>query len=149
MLEVTDAVIGVWGPGRVGMHLAPRGESHSMGDSDPKATFGYVARELGKRKIAFIFVREYAADGWIGPHLKEEFGGVWIANENFTPETAAQIVKEGAADAVAFGKAYIANPDLTVRIAKGASLNAPDPMTFFGQGPKGYTDYPTLAETVA
>jgi 2,4-dienoyl-CoA reductase-like NADH-dependent reductase (Old Yellow Enzyme family) len=149
LLEVTDAAIGVWGPGRVGVHLAPRGESHSMGDSNPKATFGYVARELGKRKIAFIFTREYVADGWLSPHLKAEFGGVLIANENFTPEAAAQTVKDGVADAVAFGKAYIANPDLTVRIAKGASLNAPDPMTFFGQGPKGYLDYPTLAEAAA
>ncbi len=146
LLEVTDAAISVWGPGRVGVHLAPRGDSHSMGDSDPKATFGYVARELGKRKIAFIFTREYAADGWLSPYLKAEFGGVWIANEAFTPETAAKIVSDGVADAVSFGRLYIANPDLPERIAKGAELNAPDPGTFFGQGPQGYTDYPALSE---
>jgi len=147
LLEVTDAVLGVWGPGRVGVHLAPRGDSHSMGDSDPKATFGYVARELGKRKPAFIFTRQHVGDDWISPFLQKEFGGVWIANENFTPETAAKIVSDGVADAVSFGKLYIANPDLPARIAKGAKLNEPDPATFFGRGPKGYTDYPALSET--
>ncbi len=145
LLEVTDAAISVWGPGRVGMHLAPRGDSHSMGDSDPKATFGYVARELGKRKIAFIFTREYAGADAIGPQLKAEFGGVWIANENFTPETAAHIAGDGVADAVSFGRAYIANPDLAERIAKGARLNEPEFATFFSGGVKGYTDYPALA----
>jgi 2,4-dienoyl-CoA reductase-like NADH-dependent reductase (Old Yellow Enzyme family) len=144
MLEVADAVVGVWGPGRVGMHLAPRGDAQSMGDSNPKATFGYVARELGLRKLAFICTREYTADDWIGPQLKKEFGGVWIANENFTPKTAAKVVQEGVADAVAFGRMFIANPDLPARIAQGAELNAPDFATFFAGGPKGYTDYPVL-----
>jgi hypothetical protein len=145
MLEVADAVAGVWGAGRVGMHLAPRGDAQSMGDSDPKATFGYVARELGKRGLAFICTREYAASGWLSPHLKSEFGGAWIANENFTPDTAAGIVQDGVADAVAFGRLFIANPDLPARIAEGASLNAPDYATFFASGPAGYTDYPALA----
>lgn len=149
MLDVADAVVGVWGPGRVGMHLAPRGDSHSMGDSNPTATFGYVARELGRRKLAFICTREYAASDWISPGLKKAFGGAWIANEGFTPETAAEIVRDGVADAVAFGKSYIANPDLTDRIAKHAKLNEPDPSTFYGLGPKGYTDYPVLAGAAA
>ncbi len=149
MLEVTDAVVSVWGPGRVGMHLAPRGDSHSMGDSNPKATFGYLAGELGKRKLAFICTREHEAGDWISPYLKKEFGGVWIANEGFTPETAAKIVSGGVADAVAFGRLSIANPDLPARIEKGAKLNEPDPSTFFGRGPKGYTDYPALAEAAA
>jgi|CZKS01.1.fsa_nt_gi 2,4-dienoyl-CoA reductase-like NADH-dependent reductase (Old Yellow Enzyme family) len=84
MLEVTDAVVSVWGAGRVGMHLAPRGDAQSMGDSNPAATFGYVARELGKRKIAFICGREHLGEGRIGPQLKKAFGGVYIANEGFT-----------------------------------------------------------------
>lgn len=74
-LEVTDAVVSVWGAARVGMHLAPRGTSHSMGDSDPAATFGYLARELGRRKIAFLFVRETLAEPRLGPDLKRAFGG--------------------------------------------------------------------------
>src|SRR5271166_5527783 len=74
MLEVTDAVLSVWGPGRVGMHLAPRGDAQSMGDSNPSATFGYIADQLGKRKIAFICAREHLGEGRIGPQLKKIFG---------------------------------------------------------------------------
>lgn len=144
-LEVTDAAVSVWGPGRVGMHLAPRCDSTSMGDSDRKATFGYLARELGKRKIAFICTRERQADDSIGQYLKSEFGGPLIVNEGFTPETAATAVSSGEADAVAFGKTFIANPDLPARIASHAALNTPDPTTFYASGPKGYVDYPALA----
>ena len=81
LLEVTDACVAIWGANRVGVHLSPRGDLHSMGDSDPAATFGYVARELGKRGIAFICSREALGDGRLGPVLKAAFGGVYIANE--------------------------------------------------------------------
>jgi 2,4-dienoyl-CoA reductase-like NADH-dependent reductase (Old Yellow Enzyme family) len=145
LLEVADAVIRVWGAGRVGVHLAPRGDAHSMGDSHPAATFGYVARELGERKIAFLCARERAASDALGPQLKKQFGGAYVGNEDFTPQSAEQAIKRGDADAAAFGKAFIANPDLVERIRRGAPLNAPDPSTFYVQGPKGYTDYPTLA----
>ncbi|GAA4342913.1 alkene reductase [Pigmentiphaga soli] len=145
MLEVTDAVIDVWGADRVGMHLAPRGDAHDMGDSDPLATFGYVARELGRRKIAFICARESLGANRIGPQLKEAFGGVYVANENFDFETASKVVESGEADAVAFGKLFIANPDLPLRFRRGAPLNAPDPGTFYGGGREGYVDYPALA----
>jgi 2,4-dienoyl-CoA reductase-like NADH-dependent reductase (Old Yellow Enzyme family) len=144
LLEVTDAAIGVWGPGRVGVHLAPRGDAQSMGDSNPRATFGYVARELGRRRIAFICTREHAGEGRISPELKAEFGGVLIANEKFTPQSAAQAIAAGDADAVAFGKLFIANPDLPRRLATGSPLNPPDPDTFYSGGAKGYTDYPSL-----
>jgi 2,4-dienoyl-CoA reductase-like NADH-dependent reductase (Old Yellow Enzyme family) len=146
MLEVTDACIGVWGAGRVGMHLAPRGDAHDMGDSDPAATFGHVARELGRRKIAFIAAREALGPGRIGPQLKEQFGGCYIANEKFTPETAEQAIEAGECDAVAFGVLFIANPDLPRRFAEKASLNAPRPELFYAPGPEGYTDYPTLEQ---
>ena len=143
-LEVTDAVCEVWSPGRVGMHLAPRGDAHSMGDSDKAATFGYLARELGARKIAFICTREHQGTDAISPRLKSEFGGPYIANERLTPDAAANLVKTGVADAVAFGQLFIANPDLPARLRSGAPLNAPDPATFYGGGAKGYTDYPAL-----
>jgi 2,4-dienoyl-CoA reductase-like NADH-dependent reductase (Old Yellow Enzyme family) len=149
MLEVADAVISVWGPGRVGMHLAPRGDAHSMGDSNARATFGYVARELGKRKLAFICVREHVGEGRIGPELKKEFGGVYIANEGFTQETAERVIAAGEADAVAFGKLFIANPDLPERFRLHAPLNTPQPETFYGQGAQGYTDYPFLPARAA
>ncbi|QDV32615.1 alkene reductase [Tautonia plasticadhaerens] len=146
LLEVTDAAISEWGPGRVGVHLAPRGDIHSMGDSDPVSTFVHVARELGRRGIAFLCAREALGGGRIGPRLKQEFGGVYIANERFTRETAGQVLAAGEADAVAFGVQFIANPDLPRRFALGAELNAPDPSTFYASGPHGYTDYPTLDE---
>lgn len=144
MLEAADAAISVWGAGRVGMHLAPRGDAHDMGDSNPIQTFGYVARELGKRKIAFLCAREHAGEGRIGPELKKIFGGVYIANEGFTKESAAQALASGEADAVAFGKLFIANPDLPERFARNAPLNVPAPETFYAAGPQGYTDYPAL-----
>ena len=150
LLEVTDAAISVWGGGRVGVHLAPRGDSHDMGDSDPLSTFGYVAEQLGRRGIAFIFTREFQGENSISAELKRRFGGVLIANEGFTRETGEQLLASGGADAIAFGKDYIANPDLVERLKRHASLNAYDSATFYGAGsldPRmGYTDYPRLLD---
>jgi 2,4-dienoyl-CoA reductase-like NADH-dependent reductase (Old Yellow Enzyme family) len=144
LLEATDAAVSVWGPGRVGVHLAPRGDSNSMGDSDPEATFTYVAEQLKDRKIAFIAAREKLGPDSLGPKLKKAFGGVYVANEGFTLETAQQALDDGWADAVAFGKTFIANPDLVERFRRRAPLNDPDPSTFYAAGAEGYTDYPTL-----
>ncbi|MYM95950.1 alkene reductase [Duganella vulcania] len=145
MLEVTDACIAVWGAGRVGMHLAPRRDAHDMGDSNPAATFGYVARELGKRKIAFICAREAVGEDSLGPLLKKEFGGVYIANEKMDKQTAQQVLDAGTADAIAFGKAFIANPDLPRRLQLDAPLNEWKAETFYAPAEEGYTDYPALA----
>ncbi len=144
MLEVTDAVISVWGADRVGMHIAPRGDAHDMGDANPLETFSYVARELGRRKIAFICAREHQAPNSIGPALKKAFGGVYVANEKFTLDSGNAILSAGDADAVAFGVPFLANPDLPKRFASGAVLNTPDPSTFYADSAKGYTDYPSL-----
>jgi 2,4-dienoyl-CoA reductase-like NADH-dependent reductase (Old Yellow Enzyme family) len=145
LLEAADAAISVWGAGRVGVHLAPRGDVHSMGDSDLPRTFEYVARRLGERKIAFICAREYIGPDRIGPKLKAAFGGVYIANEKFTYENAEQAVEAGEADAVAFGKLFIANPDLPRRFALGAPFNEPKVPEFYAGGAAGYTDYPNLS----
>ena len=144
MLEVTDAVISVWSSGRVGMHLAPRGDAHDMKDSDPKATFGYVAEQLGKRHIAFICTRESLGKNRLSPSLKKIFAGVLIANEGFDQTSAEAEIRSGQADAVAFGKLFIANPDLPARFSANSPFNAPVPETFYGSGPEGYTDYPFL-----
>ena len=144
-LEVTDAVSSVWGAGRVGMHLAPRADSHSMGDSDRLGTFRYLARELGKRRIAFICAREGLGDDRLGPQLKQAFGGVYIANERFDRDAAEAVIAAGDADAIAFGKAFIANPDLPRRFALNAPLNAWNAATFYSAGAEGYTDYPAVA----
>ncbi|MES2127278.1 MAG: alkene reductase [Pseudomonadota bacterium] len=144
MLEVTDACIDVWGPQRVGMHLAPRGDSHDMGDSDRAATFTYVARALKQRGIAFICAREGVGEDSLGPLLKREFGGVYIANEKLDKHGAQGLLEAGSADAVAFGKWFIANPDLPQRLKRDAPLNAVRPELFYHPGAEGYTDYPAL-----
>ena len=146
MLEVTDAVVSVWGAGRVGVHLAPRADSHDMGDSDLAATFGYVAGELGRRKIAFLCARELMKAPRLGPALKTTFGGVYVANEGFDKAGAEAVIEAGEADAVAFGKLFIANPDLPRRFALGAPLNRWNSDAFYLDGAEGYTDYPTLRE---
>ncbi|GAB2929390.1 alkene reductase [Rheinheimera gaetbuli] len=145
MLEVTDAAVSVWGAGRVGMHLAPRADAHSMGDSERADTFGYVATELGKRGIAFICAREAEGGDSLGPQLKRQFGGVYIANEKFDKATATKALAGGNADAVAFGVPFIANPDLVQRLAADAVLNTARPELFYSSGAEGYTDYPYLA----
>ncbi|MFT9376422.1 alkene reductase [Komagataeibacter saccharivorans] len=147
MLEVTDAAIDVWGADRVGMHLSPRCDLHDMGDSSPAATFGHVATELGRRGIAFICAREAEGPDSLGPQLKKQFGGVYIANERFTGASAEKAVEESRADAVAFGQAFIANPDLPERLRAGVDLTPPDPSTFYTHGPQGYVDYPTAGES--
>ncbi|WAH59822.1 alkene reductase [Pseudomonas silvicola] len=144
LLEVTDACIEIWGAGRVGVHLAPRADSHDMGDANRLETFSYVARELGKRGVAFICAREKEADDSIGAALKDAFGGPYIANERFTKATANAALAAGTADAVAFGVPFIANPDLVARLAADAPLNEARPELFYAKGAEGYLDYPTL-----
>jgi len=144
MLECADAAISVFGPGRVGMHLAPRGDAHGISDSNPEATFTYAARELGRRKLAFIAARERVGPDSIGPSLKKLFGGVFVANEAIDQVMGQQLLDEGKADAVAFGKLFIANPDLPARFAKGTPFNDPDPKTFYSHEAEGYTNYPAL-----
>ena len=144
LLEVTDAVVSEWGADRVGVHLAPRGDSHDMGDSDISSVFHHAARELGRRKLAFLCARESYEQPALGPSLKQAFGGVYIANESFSADDARAAIRAGQADAVAFGKSAIANPDLVERFRTGAPLNAPEPSTFYADGPEGYTDYPFL-----
>jgi 2,4-dienoyl-CoA reductase-like NADH-dependent reductase (Old Yellow Enzyme family) len=149
MLECVDAAIDIFGPGRVGMHLAPRGDSHGVSDSNRPATFTYVATELGRRKIAFIAAREKVAEDSLGPILKQAFGGVYVANEALDQQTGQHLLDTGRADAVAYGKLFIANPDLPIRFAKHAPLNTPIPTTFYAHGPEGYTDYPALQQELA
>lgn len=141
LLEIADALIEVWGAGRVGVHLAPAMDSHDMGDANPKETFGYVAREIGKRKMAFLFTREGQRDNYLTTYLKKEFAGVVIANQGLSAEQAEHLIQEGVADAVSWGKYFISNPDLPEKIRNGIPFTAFDPETFYSEGPKGYVDY--------
>lgn len=142
LLEVTDALIEVWGAGRVGVHLAPASDSQDMGDENPAETFGFAARELGKRKIAFIFTREGQREGYLTPLIKKEFGGPVIANQGLEPSHAAALIEKGTCDAVAWGKYFISNPDLPERIRLDKPMAEFNPNTFYSEGPHGYTDYP-------
>jgi 2,4-dienoyl-CoA reductase-like NADH-dependent reductase (Old Yellow Enzyme family) len=144
MLAAADAVSEVFGSDRVGMHLSPRKGMHDISDANPEETFGYVATELGKRKLAFLMSREFEGDDWLTPQLKRAFCGVYIANEGFTLDSANAAIERGDCDAVGFGKLFISNPDLPARFAKKAALADPNPATFYAHGPEGYTDYPAL-----
>ena len=146
MLECADAAASVFGAGRVGMHLAPHSPAHDISDSDPLTTFTYVIRELGRRGLGFICVRDPLGPKHLGKVLKDAFGGVVVTNEGYTQATGEEVLRRGEADAVAFGKLFIANPDLPLRFAEGAALNAPVPETFYSHGGEGYVDYPSLPE---
>ncbi len=145
-LEVAAAASAVFGAGRVGMHLAPRGDVMGMGDANPRETFTYLAAELGKMGLAFLMAREYFGVDRLGPELKKAFGGAYIANEKYDLFSAEKAIEDGECDAVGFGKLFIANPDLPVRFAKLAPLNEPDVATFYTHGAEGYTDYPALGK---
>ncbi|WP_085940628.1 alkene reductase [Granulicella tundricola] len=144
-LEVAEAASSVFGADRVGMHLAPRGDVMSMSDENPHEAFVYLAGQLGKLGLAFLCAREYFGDDRLGPELKKAFDGVYIANEKYTQAQAEHVIEAGEADAVAFGKLFISNPDLVERFAAGAELNEPDVPTFYTHDAAGYTDYPALA----
>lgn len=143
--QIADAVIGVWGADRVGLHLSPRADAHDMGDSDPQALFTQIARDMAERGIAFLCLREYVAEDSLLPQIRDAFGGPVIANEGMTPDLARKLIAEGRADAVAFGRDFIATPDLVSRIRDGLPLNAHEPETFYRGGAEGYTDYPFAA----
>jgi 2,4-dienoyl-CoA reductase-like NADH-dependent reductase (Old Yellow Enzyme family) len=144
LLEILDAIISVWGASRVGVHLAPRCDSHSMGDSNPTALFSEVARELSKRQIAFICARESLKDPRVGPEIRKNFKGSFIANEGFDLQSGNNMLLTEQADAIAYGKLFISNPDLVERFRAGHALNAFNTETFYTEGAAGYTDYPKI-----
>lgn len=151
LLEVVDAFIEIWGAGRVGVHLAPRGDEHDMGDANPKETFGYVMEELGKRQIAFFFTREYIDAESISLYMKERSNGVpYIANMRLSREDALELLQSGKAEAVSFGKDYIANPDLYERLVQDEPLNELKFENMIGTTvAEGYIDYPFLNKQLA
>lgn len=161
LLEVTDAVIDVWGKGRVGVRLSPYGKFSDMGDSDPIALFSYVLQQLSLRGVAYAHLIEPRAGNAGGGAatddsmpdtaeiFREAFAGVLISAGGYTGESAEKVIADGYADAVAFGRLFIANPDLPERLRAGAALNEPNRNTFYGGGAEGYTDYSALAQVGA
>jgi N-ethylmaleimide reductase len=151
LLEIVDAVTRVWGADRVGVRVGPSNSFNGMSDSDPKALFAYVAKALGERGVAYLHVIEprVVGNSEVGDQtpiaaamLKPIFGGPVIAAGGFDGAGAEAIVQSGDADLVAFGRHFIANPDLPERLRAHLPLNAYDRNTFYYGGAKGYADYP-------
>jgi N-ethylmaleimide reductase len=156
LLDIVDSVGAAIGAAHLGVRLSPYGRYGGISDTDPVALFTYLVRELSRRKIAYLHLIE-ARGSEIGvtdelhanaPNnaalFRHYFTGAFISAGAYTPESAAVAIQNGIADAIAFGRLFIANPDLVDRVRTGSQLNAPDRATFYGGGAHGYTDYPTL-----
>jgi len=155
MLEVSKAVVGEIGAERTGIRISPVTPANDVSDSNPQPLFDHIADRLNALKLVYIHVIEGATGGPrdVAPFdygsLRKRFKGAYIANNGYDFELATKVLAANAADLIAFGKLYIANPDLVERLKKGAPLNQPDKATFYGGGAKGYTDYPTLDAALA
>jgi N-ethylmaleimide reductase len=150
LLEVTEAVCGVWGSDRVGLRISPLNSYNSMKDSDPVGLTAWLARKLSGTGLAYLHVMRSdflgQQQGDVITPARENFDGVLVANMGYSAEEADTAIKAGQVDAVAFGVPFLANPDLPERFRRRAPLNDPNPATFYSPGPAGYTDYPALAD---
>ena len=156
--EVAERVASVAGGDRTSVRLSPNGESQGVDDSDPRPLFTAAAKILSDIGIAFLELREPGPEGTFGrtdvprlsPAIREVFTGPLVVNSDyFTAEAAQAVIDSGVADAVSFGRPFLANPDLPERLRTGAPLNAGDFRTWYSQGPEGYVDYPTLERVAA
>jgi len=159
LFEVTDAIVNEIGEGKTGIRISPVTPANDASDPDAQPLFTHVVEGLAKYKLSYIHIIEGATGG---PRdfqqgdkpfdykalcaVYEKAGGeaAWMVNNGYDRDLAIEAVEQGRADLVAFGKPFIANPDLVQRLRDNAPLNTPDQQTFYGGGAKGYTDYPTL-----
>jgi len=158
LLEIVDAVIEIWGADRVGVRLSPLGTFNDISDDDPEATFGYIAEKLNDYQLAYLHVINPAAaalENGAAPDpaalrmlnlLREKFHGTLILAGGFDRDTAEAWLQQDKADLIAFGRKFLANPDLPERFRTHAYLNAADQSTFYGGSAEGYTDYTSLAQ---
>jgi N-ethylmaleimide reductase len=156
LLEVMEMLVAVWGKGRVSVRIGPGGTYNGMSDSNVDALFDYVANELKKFELAYLHVIEPRVRGntvikegegaIASERLRKVFDGKIVAAGGFEPDTAEQTVETGIADMVAFGRNFVANPDLVRRIRERLPLNAYDRDTFYTFEAKGYIDYPFYDE---
>ena len=150
--EVTEAVAGVAGADRTAVRLSPNGDTQGTDDSDPVSIFSEAARVLSSIGVAFLELREPGPEGTFGkasvppvaPAIRAAFDGPLVLNSDYDGASAWAELDAGRADAVAFGRTFIANPDLPARIRAGAPLAKDDPKTWYSRGPEGYVDYPAL-----
>ncbi|MHA6334606.1 alkene reductase [Qipengyuania sp. CAU 1752] len=152
--EVLEALVGVWGADRVGVRLSPNGETQGCDDPDPAGLFGAAASVVEKHGLAFLELREPGPNGTFGqtdvpkqsPLIRQRYSGALVLNSDYDAAGAEADIASGKADAISFGRPYISNPDLDVRIARGAKFapNTNVPKSWYLPGPEGYIDYPTL-----
>lgn len=151
-LEVTEAVVSVWGADRVGYRISPHFSSYSMSDSNPCQTFSYFTEELNNIGIGYIHMVEpvggrmgaIAPAAELAPLIQDIFEGTLILNGGYDFRSANEAIEKGDADLISFGVLFLANPDLPERFRKNAPLNQADVATFYMDGEKGYIDYPKL-----
>jgi N-ethylmaleimide reductase len=151
-LEVTKAVIEVWGGDRVGYRISPHNTAHSMSDANPRETFSYFTRELNRTGLGYLHLIESIGgragfvppEARLGPTLRRIFDRTFILNGGYGLQSGNEAIARGEADLIAFGVPFLANPDLPERFRQNAPLNEPDIATFYVGGEKGYTDYPAL-----
>jgi N-ethylmaleimide reductase len=158
LLEVVEAVIAVWQPNRVGVRLSPLGALNDIHDDDPETTFGTVAARRSDRGLAYLHLVNpaiAALENHTTPEpttlrmaelMRANYRGKLIVAGGFDQDTAEEWLRQGRADLIAFGRKFLANPDLPERFRLRAPLNADDRPTYYGGGAKGSTDYPTLAQ---
>lgn len=160
LTSVTDAVVSVWGSNRVGVRLSPANKYGDIEDANRLATYSYAVEELNRRQLAYIHLVSPRVSGNLDVHPELDLGPErfralisgqtrLIVAGGYKPVDAEATLQSGVADAVAFGRLFIANPDLPRRIALGAELNPYDRGTFYTRGVEGYTDYPTLEQVEA
>lgn len=155
--EVTERIASVAGADRTAVRLSPNGDSQGVDDSNPPAVFVPAARALSEIGIAFLELREPGPEGTFGrtdvpklsPQIREAFDGALVLNSDFDAVKAQAALDDGPADAIAFGRPFIGNPDLVERLKSGAPLAKDDPRTWYSQGPEGYVDYPALETEAA
>jgi N-ethylmaleimide reductase len=150
LTEVIEAVAETWPPHSIGVRLSPLGTFNDMSDSDPELTFSTVIRRLDAYGLAYLHVVERMRDAEPNDaagmalirRLRGLWNGVYIANSGYDRATGEEAVRDGRADAIAFGRLFLASPDLPHRLQHGLPFNVPDPGSFYGGTEKGYTDYP-------
>ena len=158
LMEVVEAVSAIWGPDRVGVRLSPLGKLNDIADDDPETTFGTIAQALNDFRFAYLHIVNPAAaaiEKGEAPDagaqrmlalIREKYRGTLIVAGGFDHDTAEVWLEQGKADLIAFGRKFLANPDLPERLRARSPLNGDDPATYYGGGSKGYTDYPSLAQ---
>jgi N-ethylmaleimide reductase len=158
LFEIAEALTPIWGPDRIGVRLSPLGKMNDISDDDPEATFGHIAERLSDYGFAYLHVVNPAVEQMqrgaepepralrMVELIRQKYTGTLMLAGGFDRDSATRWLREARADLIAFGRKFIANPDLPERLRTGAPLNTDDPTTYYGGGAKGYTDYPSLAQ---